>query len=74
MQKLKENHKVDQIGEEEAQSNDRERVGKSEGERGKKGSLKTRQQETQESHKQGINSIGQNTPYGYDVCGAATMR
>ena len=51
MQKLKENHKVDQIGEEEAQSNDRERVGKSEGERGKKGSLKTRQQETQESHK-----------------------
>ena len=42
MQKLKENHKVDQIGEEEAQSNDRERVGKSEGERGKKGSLKTR--------------------------------
>ena len=42
MQKLKENRKVEQIGEEKAQSNDWERVGKSEGERGKKGSLKTR--------------------------------
>ena len=42
MQKLKENHKVEQIGEEEVQSNDWERVGKSKGARGKKGSLKTR--------------------------------
>ena len=40
MQKLIENRKVEQIGEDK-QSNDWERVGKSEGARRKKGSLKS---------------------------------
>jgi len=42
-----------------------------------KRNLKTKAQktkiqwETQESHKWSINSTGQNTPRGHDVCGAA---
>ena len=74
---LKENRKVEQIGEEGAQSNDWERIGKSEGAKRerkfKNQAQKTNiQQETQEPYKQSINSTDQNTPRGQDACGTTT--